>query len=170
MLAIDGNTFFGTRPNARIDAAPTTLVGELARHGIRRALTLSLRGLLYDHRLGNEETLRVCRDHPGLIPAATINLARYVGWEDDVDGCLREDFRAFRLAPDQQHWTVADTAFARFCARLAPRGIPLFFAISTGTQAREIAERTADHGLPVVLLLGSYANEAETIHLARRFS
>ncbi len=169
MLAIDANTFFGTRPNARIDAAPMTLAAELARHGIRGALTFSLRGILYDHRLGNAETLSVCRDHPGLIPAATINLARYLDWQEDVDWCLSQGFRAYRLAPDRQHWTVSDTAFARFCARLAPRPMPLFFEISTGTQAREIAECTADYGLPVVLLMGSYANEAETIHLARRF-
>src|SRR5262249_17816198 len=52
---------------------------------------------------------------------------------------------------------------------LAPSGLPLLFTIGTGTQAREIAARTADYGLPLVLLMGSYANEAETIHLTRRY-
>jgi predicted TIM-barrel fold metal-dependent hydrolase len=169
MLALDCNTSFGVRSDERTDSAAATLAEQLATHGVAGALTLSLRGVLYDHRLGNEETLRVCAAHPGLIPAATINLARYVGWEEDVDGCLARGFRAFRLFPDDQHWTVADTAFERLCAHVAPSHVPLLFTIGTGTQAREIAARTADFGLPVILLMGSYANEAETIQLTRRY-
>jgi predicted TIM-barrel fold metal-dependent hydrolase len=169
MLALDCNTLFGTRPDQRTDYRPETLVRQLAASGVHGALTLSLRGVLYDHRLGNEETLRVCRQYPGLIPAATIDLARYVDWQDDVDWCLARGFRAFRLFPEEQTWSVADTAFERLCEKLAPARVPLFFSISTGAEAREIASRTADYGLPVVLLQGSYANEAETIHLVQRY-
>jgi predicted TIM-barrel fold metal-dependent hydrolase len=169
MLAIDCNTFFGVRPDQRTNFGPAVLVEQLAASGVRGALTCSLRGVLYDHRLGNEETLRVCRQHPGLIPAATINLARYVDWEADVDWCVRNGFRAFRLFPDDQHWTVKGLAFARLCERLVPTGLPLFLTITGAEQAHELAVRTADYGLPLVLLLGSYSNEAETIHLTRRY-
>ena len=72
MLALDCNTFFGVRPEERTDHGAPTLVEQLAAHGVAGALTLSLRGVLYDHRLGNEETLRVCAAYPGLIPAATV--------------------------------------------------------------------------------------------------
>jgi predicted TIM-barrel fold metal-dependent hydrolase len=169
MLALDCNTVFGTRPDETTDYRVATLVRRLTSRGVHGALTLSLRGVLYDHRLGNEETLRVCQEYPGLIPAATINLAKYVGWQDDVDWCVARGFRAFRFFPEEQSWTIGESAFERLVERLASTGLPLFFTISSGAQAREIAERTADVGLPVVLLAGYYANEAETIHLARRY-
>lgn len=169
MLALDCNTVFGSRPDDRTDVRPATLAAMLAKSGVGGALTLSLRGVLYDHRLGNEETLRVCRQHLGFIPAATINLARYLDWLEDVEWCLAQGFRAFRLFPERQYWSVKDDAFRRLCERLAPARVPLFFAIADGAQATDVAERTADFGLPVVLLLGSYSNEAVTIHLARRY-
>lgn len=169
LLAIDCNTFFGERPNERIDAGPATLVGMLAKSGVAAALTLSLRGVLHDHRLGNQETLDVCRRYPQLIPVATINLARHVGWREDVDYCLAQGFRAFRFFPETQHWSVRDIAFRQLCERLAPTGVPLLFTLTDGNAANEIAERTADFGLPAVLLEGSYANEGTTIPLAQHY-
>jgi predicted TIM-barrel fold metal-dependent hydrolase len=142
----------------------------MAESGVAAALTLSLRGVHYDHQLGNQETLDVCRQYPQLIPAATINLSRYVGWRDDVDWCLANGFRAFRLFPDQQHWSVRDVLFQQLCERLAPARVPLFFTIAPGVDVNDIAERTADFGLSVVLLQGSYSNESVTIPLAQRYT
>jgi predicted TIM-barrel fold metal-dependent hydrolase len=169
MLAIDANTFFGVRPDRRTDYGAAALVGMMAESGVGAALTLSLRGVHYDHQLGNQETLDVCRQNPRLIPVATINLARHVGWRDDVDWCLGHGFRAFRFFPETQHWSVRDVGFQQLCERLSPARVPLFFTIADGTDANEIAERTADFGLPVVLLQGSYANESTTIALAQRY-
>jgi predicted TIM-barrel fold metal-dependent hydrolase len=169
MLAIDGNTFFGVRPDRRTDDGAATLVGLMAESGVAAALTLSLRGVLYDHQLGNRETLDVCRQYSQLIPVATINLARHVGWRDDVDWCLGQGFRAFRFFPETQHWSVRDVGFEQLCERLASARVPLFFTIVDGTDANEIAERTANFGLPVVLLQASYANESTTIALAQRY-
>jgi predicted TIM-barrel fold metal-dependent hydrolase len=146
-----------------------TLAGMLAESGVAAALTLSLRGVLYDHQIGNAETLDVCRRHPQLVPVATINLARHVGWREDVDWCLAQGFRAFRFFPTSQHWSVRDVGFRQLCERLAPTNVPLFFTIADGKEANEIAERTADFGLPVVLLQGAYANEGTTIPLAQRY-
>jgi predicted TIM-barrel fold metal-dependent hydrolase len=169
LLAIDCNTFFGVRPDQRTDDGPETLTRMLAESGVAAALTLSLRGVLYDHQLGNAETLEVCRRNPHLIPVATINLARHVRWREDVDWCLAQGFRAFRFFPASQHWSVRDVGFRQLCERLAPAKVPLFFTIADGQEANEIAERTADYGLPVVLLQGSYANEGTTIPLAQRY-
>ncbi|MGH2558684.1 MAG: amidohydrolase family protein [Thermomicrobiales bacterium] len=169
MLAIDCNTFFGVRPDQRTDYAVATLAGMMTESGVAGALTLSLRGVHYDHQLGNQETLDVCRRYPQLIPVATINLARHVGWREDVDWCLTQGFRAFRFFPATQHWSVRDAGFRQLCERLAPAKTPLFFTIADGNDANEIAERTADLGLPVVLLQGAYANESVTIALAQRY-
>ena len=116
MLAIDCNTCFGVRPDQRTDFSAATLVGMMADSGVAAALTLSLRGVHYDHQLGNQETLAVCRQHPQLIPVATINLARHVGWREDVDWCLSNGFRAFRFFPERQYWSVRDVGF-----RVVPR-------------------------------------------------
>jgi predicted TIM-barrel fold metal-dependent hydrolase len=169
MLALDCNTVFGVLPYPRTDYRPATLVRRLAASGVQGALTLSLRGVQYDHQLGNAETLQVCRQYPQLLPAATINLSRYLDWAADVDWCLAQGFRAFRLFPEEQAWSVREPGFQLFCERLAPTGLPLFFTIASGAEAAEIAERTAGYGLPVVLLLGAYASEATTIQLAQRY-
>jgi uncharacterized protein len=169
MLALDCNTLFGVRPDQRTDSSAATLVRRLAASGVAGALTLSLRGVHYDHRLGNAETLQVCRQYPQLLPAATLNLARHLAWQADVDWCLAQGFRAFRLFPEAQSWSVAEPGFRLLCERLAPTGLPLCFTIASGAEATAIAERTADYGLPVVLLLGAYASEATTIQLARRY-
>jgi predicted TIM-barrel fold metal-dependent hydrolase len=170
MLAVDCATTFGARPDRPVRGAPEALVARLAAGGVRGALTTSRRGVLYDHRQGNEETLRVCRRHPQLIPAATVNLTRYLDWEADVDWCLAQGFRAFRLFPEEQGWSVAGLPFRRLCEHLAPERCPLFLAHPSGERdALELAACTADLEVPVVLLHGSYANEATSIHLLQRY-
>jgi len=169
LVAVDCNTFFGVRPDQRTDFSPETLTGMMAESGVAGALTLSLRGVHYDHQLGNVETLDVCARFPQLIPAATINLARYVGRCEDVDWCLAQGFRAFRLFPLQQHWSIADGGFRELCEQLSPSRVPLFFTVAPGLDLNDLAERTADLDLPVVLLQGSYSDESRTLALAKRY-
>ncbi len=168
-MAIDCNTFFGVQPHKKSDVSVEVLTGMMAESGIAAALTLSLRGVHFDHHLGNLETLRVCRDHPELIPAATINLARYVGVQEEADWCLANGFRAFRFFPLEQHWTIKDPLFRMVCEQFAPARVPLFFTIAPGLDLNDLAERTSDLDLPVVLLQGAYADESRTIALARKY-
>ena len=169
LVAVDCNTFFGVRPDQRTDFSAETLTCMMAESGIAGALTLSLRGFHYYHQLGNAETLAICERFPQLIPAATINLARYVGWREDVDWCLAQGFRAFRFFPLEQHWSIKDVGFRQLCERLSPSRTPLFFTIAPGLDLNDLAERTADLGLPVVLLQGAYADESRTFALAKRY-
>ena len=81
MFAIDVNTSFGESPRHRTDLSLASLVEALDSHHIGLAFTHSWRGVRYSYSEANTETLEVAQVHPGLLPAATLDLRHYLGCE-----------------------------------------------------------------------------------------
>jgi predicted TIM-barrel fold metal-dependent hydrolase len=101
---IDVNTMFGVLPEAGLGVSADVLCAMARRAGIRRILTMSATGLMWDHRVGNEETLKAASVHEEILPVATVDPRRYFGGElvSLADkGCV-----AARLFPDTQGYSL----------------------------------------------------------------
>jgi len=99
------------------------------------ALSYSLKGVYYVHRTGNAETIAAAQTHPQIIPVATLDLREYLGWETEVDRCLKGGFRVFHFFPEAQAWSISSTFFRKVLDRLHDTGVRLIFTIDRGQAA-----------------------------------
>jgi predicted TIM-barrel fold metal-dependent hydrolase len=79
MQWIDGNTFFGSCPNRKLDVSPEDLVRLLKEGGVSRALTLSLVAPYLEAEEGNDLTRDASARHRELIPFGAVDPRRYTG-------------------------------------------------------------------------------------------
>jgi len=167
MLVFDVNTAFGRRTEFDYDLSLRCLTASLDAHQVAGALTYSLRGVHYQADAGNAETFAAAAAHPGLMPAATLDLREFIGWQAEVDACLRRGARAFAFFPELQGWSPAGAFFHKALDRLTGHGVALIFSAGAlaGAAGRidEIAGVTAGRGLPVIFTDVNYANMAEAI-------
>ena len=160
---IDINTFFGPSDRAGVKWTLDDLLGLIDRHGVERALTLSLRGVYYDFVAGNTDTLEVCRRHPELVPVATVDPRRYLECLDEVERCVDEGVRVFRFFPDVQAWPLEHVHFLRVCEAIADAGAAIMLPGSTAGAPSAAARLLGDLGTPVVILGVSYNTFAELL-------
>jgi len=104
-MIIDCNAFFGVWPQQNIDAEIETMIAKLKKYGIGRAVMCSLKGMMYDYKEGNEETIAAAADHPEIIPAATINPIKYTGG-DEISALKEAGFKVLRLVSEHQGWPI----------------------------------------------------------------
>lgn len=119
---IDVNTFFGFDRNRQRDYPLDDLLRLLDRHGVDRALTVSLRGAYYDFVAANNDVLAASREHPQLIPVATIHPGRYLGCVEEVRRCIGEGVLVFRFFADLQAWHPSELHFLRVAEAIAEHG------------------------------------------------
>ena len=170
-LTVDINTCFGTMPNSGTDLSLNHLLDGLRSHGVAGALTYSLAGCFFDHRLGNAETLDAARNHDLLFPVAVLHMKRFLDWREEVDRCLNQGvvaFRFFTTGPDLG-WRVRDLAFQDVLARLSNDRTPIMLSARGPDRLRTIAEVTADYQCPVILLGAYYEDLAELIAVMQRY-
>jgi len=170
MYVIDVNTAFGRHSEHDYDLSLNNLLAALDEHRVAGALSYSLRGVHYDPHTGNSESIAAARAHPHLIPVATLDLRDCLGWEDELAACLQQGAHVFRFFPQIQGWSIASRLFQQVLARLSSTGAALVFSTAEAGfdgwgAAEEIADITADHGLPVILTDTYYNNMAEVISL-----
>ena len=175
MFVIDVNTSFGESPRHRTDRSLARLVETLDGHHVGLAFTHSWRGVRYSYDDANTETLEAAQAHPGLLPVATLDLRHYLGWEREVERCLGEGIRLFRLFPEVQGWSISDSFFAALVAKLAgSQGAVMLSIAGAGMVAgvptpTTVGQITAPHGVPAILTAVNYHNMAETMAGMRRF-
>ncbi|MFP3903605.1 MAG: amidohydrolase family protein [Armatimonadota bacterium] len=162
-MIIDINTCFGQNPADSRDRSLELLETILDKHNVHRAMTYSLRGVLYDFVSGNDETLAVCEECEGLIPVATIDPRRHFGCLDEVERCVDRGVGAFRFFPDQQGWTIDSEPFMRICEEIAETAASVMLPAGSAGHQSLIAERIAPFGFPIVICGAGYATNAETI-------
>lgn len=173
MHVIDINTHFGSRSEYHYDLSLGELLRSLDAHSVAAAVTYSLRGVHYDPGAGNTETIAAGRAHPHLIPAATLDMRAYLGWELELDRCLAAGVRLFRFFPGIQAWDTNSVLFRRVLERLRGSGAVLIFSITEGGpfwgRAQEVAEVTGPFGMPVILTDTNYHNMAELISVMQEY-
>lgn len=104
MEIIDVNTIFGFFPREKVDISFKKLLEIMKKYNIRSCFSLSAEGIFYDFEEGNRETLETCKQHPEIIPVATIDLRKYFGKKNIIKNLTNEGFKALRLFPDFQGW------------------------------------------------------------------
>ncbi|MFQ6099388.1 MAG: hypothetical protein ACE5O2_16770, partial [Armatimonadota bacterium] len=127
---VDVLTTFGACPGRRADWSLDSLLSILDRHGVGKALSLSLKGVAYDFSEGNDETLQVSRRHPVIEPVATIDPRRHFGCVEEVSRRVEQGFRVFRFFPTEQGWPINFLPFRRLLERLAEHDVRLILPIA----------------------------------------
>jgi predicted TIM-barrel fold metal-dependent hydrolase len=127
-MIIDVNAGLGPYPFRRLrHTTPDALIPLLNRHGIDRAVVVSLPAVFYrDVHSGNEELFAATRASAGrLIPVATVN-PKYVGWERDLAGAVAEwRMRAVALWPEFHGYSLNDEQGRAALATIAGHGVPV---------------------------------------------
>ena len=190
-MLIDINTCFGSSPKRRVRYAasvtsarmfdespaphPTTqdvdwsldnLLAILDKHQVDRALTYSLRGKLYDFVSGNDETWQAARDHPQLVPVATIDPRRHFGCREEVQRCIDRGFSVFRFFPDEQGWGISALPFLNICEQLAEHDVAVMLPAGGWGQQTAIARAICPFGFNVVAMGATFTVIAESIAVA----
>lgn len=164
-LVIDSNTHFGFLPYRDTDVSVEKLLSLMHRNGVAGALTYSLKGVAYDFRDGNEETLAVCGANPELLPVATVDPRRYLGVIEEIAGCRERGFVALRLFPDQQGWKINSALFPPILRECERTGLPLIVSAAAGLT--DILRAVEGSTVPVIVTGIGYANLAEAIAVAQ---
>lgn len=168
-MVIDAHTHFGRLSFGRDDLSLETLLRELDRHGIDRALGASLKGAYCDFAEGNDETLRAARQHPQLVPMATVDPRRYLGCADEIARRAEQGFRALRVFPEAQGWPLEFLPFLNLLPLLARHGMTLLVSAAANGTATQLVRLLGDSGVAVVLLDVGYGSMAEAIAAARAY-
>ena len=192
-MLIDISTCFGKSPQRRVRHAdavtnarmfdepgpvrPTTqdvdwsldnLLTVLDRHQVTRALTYSLRGKRYDFVTGNDETCQAAREHPQLVPVATIDPRRHFGCREEVRRCIDRGFGVFRFFPDEQGWSISSLPFLNICEQLAEHRVAVMLPAGGWGQQTAIANLICPFGFTTVAMAATFGVVAESIAVARQ--
>ena len=100
-MTIDCNTLFGYWQKDLQDRSLERLLHILRTNGVDYALTASGRGVWDSFADGNEETLRVCAEHPELLPAMGARGRELAVTLYDARLVAREIVRIMGLARDE---------------------------------------------------------------------
>jgi predicted TIM-barrel fold metal-dependent hydrolase len=165
----DANTAFGSSPAKDADWSLGTLLRILEEHGVERALTISLRGKYYDFITGNDETLESCRNHPVLLPAATVDPRQYLDCSEEVRRCVDQGFLAFRFFPDSQGWPLEWLPFFEICELLAEHGLPIILPAMPAGTITQAGRHLAPYGMRVLFLGAGYGIMAEVIAAIKQY-
>jgi uncharacterized protein len=126
-MITDCNTLFGFWQKETADRSLPHLLHILGSNGIDRALTCSTRGVWDSFVEGNEETLRVCAEHPALLPVATVRPGDYYQCREEIASLRERGFAMVRFFPRTQLWEVTNLSFRRLLDSLVESGLPLLF-------------------------------------------
>lgn len=148
-LVLDCDTFFGQYPGERVDWSLPRLRGLLQRHQVGGALTTSLKGVLYSDAEGNQETQEAAAAHTELLPAATLDLRRCADPAGEVERLSDQGFRALRLFPQFQGWSLDSLGLHRTIQALDASGMLLLI---TAGQPSQLLPALEGVSLPVIAL------------------
>ncbi len=160
---VDMLTSFGIDRTREVNWGVDELLAILDRHEVERALTLSLRAVHYAGSEGNDETRDVCAQHAALEPVGVVDPRRYFDCFEEVRRRTDEGFRAFRFFPQEQGWSVQGANFLKICETLAELQARVLIGAGGAGQPTAIAARTAEMGLPVMLIGAGYSTMGEVM-------
>lgn len=169
MEIIDANTIFGVWPKREIDISLGRLLTIMKENNVTKSLSISMKGVLYDYEEGNLETLKMSQEYPEIIPVATIDLRKYYGKRGSVKKIVENGFKAIRLLPDFQGWTVNYEPFYNLWDELQSSStIPLIIT-ATGPGFITALSKLSNSGkVPVIITSVGYRLLAEAISVMKK--
>lgn len=165
---IDANTVFGPWPVVRADMPVARLVKALENHKVSKALAISTVGLLHNHGDGNAETLRLCSEHPILMPVATIDPRGYFGPPGLPAKLKEQGFRMFQFFPMLQEWRLDHAAFIDVLDEIEPTGLPVMMQARETGYPTALARSLSGHKSTFILEGISFENMAESVSVMRK--
>jgi predicted TIM-barrel fold metal-dependent hydrolase len=169
MRIFDAYCIFGRWPLEPRDVSLERLLQSLSDLGVEKGLACSLRGVFYDHGEGNAETLRACREHPRLVPAATLRPSAYALKGSLPAELAGQGFKLLRLFPDLQEWvTTEGVLLERILAECAEAGLPVAVSVAKKAGVASALARLAPKGCRVILSYVYYTPLAECLEVMRR--
>lgn len=149
---IDTDTIAGFWPQRPADISTGRLLQMMDQHDVAQACVVSARGIFYDDADGNTETLAWCRAEPRFTPVGTLDLRKFVGYQDEIQRLTAAGVKLWRLFPELQGWTLDLASFRRVLNALDNAGAVLFISGQPSTVVRA----TAGASLPIILGLHFY--------------
>lgn len=143
MNYFDANSWIGRWPFAWLDThTPRSLVAQLRRHGIRRALVSPLDAVLAPAPgPANRELLRTTRGVNPLVPVPVINPALQ-NWREELDVVTADPrVRAIRVLPNYHNYRLRSRAMNELATELVRRRLRLI------VQVRLVDERHEFHAM-----------------------
>ena len=156
---IDGGVFLGRDPTIDIGMTTADLLDRLAQCGAAKALALSFRGVYFDWREGNAETLDIAAHHSGtIIPMATVNMLAF-----DVGAGLMADFKkagfkALALFAHAQGWGYGDYVFKAAVGEAGQADMPVQVGLKTREDLAKVAANAGDATVLIRWMRGSGYN------------
>ncbi len=151
MRILDSFCLFGRWPKEPRDVSLAKLLEVLGELGIDKGVCVSLRGVFVPGEEGNAETLRICRENPRLVPAATINPLAYHSRQNLPAELARQGFRMLRLFPREQGWTVHNVVVERILAECTEANLPVAFPIGKFSDVASAIGWIAPRGCRLIL-------------------
>lgn len=132
-IVIDANTIFGSMwPLERRDISIEKLKRDMGRFEVNKAITLSARGIFYDHVLGNDETSKVCSEDTRFIPALTIDPRVFTDDDKEIEKRTLEGFRILRLFPEFQGFNIQSGHVRRMLVKAMESSLLLMMPVQVG--------------------------------------
>jgi len=164
---IDANAFFGTYPKRKVDGSPKSLVTLLKKNGVDLALAVSMKGVFYDYREGNDETLRICSEEHMLLPVGTIDPRRYYGDKGEIERFSQTGFKLVRLFPEYQGWPIDYAPLKMLMREIDDMGMPLMITANAYGMSTAIAELHSSFSFPIILASIGYWTMSEAIAIMK---
>jgi predicted TIM-barrel fold metal-dependent hydrolase len=135
----------------------------MGKYGVAKALTYSLKGVMYDFVEGNDETLEVTSKNPQLLPVATVDPRRYIGVVEEVNKRREQGFVGLKVFPDSQHWRLDSVLFHPIVCELERLKMPLMVECLSAGSPSQLLRAVEGTTFPVIMCGIGYANLAEAI-------
>jgi len=165
MGILDVNTAFGFYPYRKLDTSLETLKGILGNYNAR-AFSLSLKGVFYDAREGNEETLNLIgRDN--IYPVATYDPRAYPRDIEYLEDLISRGFLAIAFFPRMQGWTVDFAPFRMVLDIIEAESFPVVIHTGGYGEITKISILAEEIENPVIISGTGYSNLSEAIAVAQ---
>lgn len=126
MRLIDMHTHLPSeRSPAWASWTPESTLARMDSEGVERAVVMTLDGLAYDPRRGNDVLAEACAHHPERLVAAGTVDPRRPDAADDVRRCADRGFRAIKLHPWLQGFSPLESYMDPVARAAADCGLPL---------------------------------------------
>jgi predicted TIM-barrel fold metal-dependent hydrolase len=172
-MIIDTGVFLGHDPTIELGLPQADLMARLRSFGARHALATSFRGIYYDYREGNAETLASSRDSNGFIqPLATVNPLSYDQNEAYFLQLKQDGFRVVGLFPQWQGWSWQSASAAAVMRGIAGVGLTALLSVVQPQDLAQAAELTGRSNCRAIIRWlgrGMYSAVADILALARQY-
>jgi predicted TIM-barrel fold metal-dependent hydrolase len=166
LFVIDCDICFGTQSSWAPDVAAGDLIKWERSNGVAYGLACSVKSRAFDARIGNDEALRAAREHPGILPVASVDPREHCRFEAEIARVAELGFAAVRVFPELQQWPVDSLLFSRVVNACAQHCMPLMVSANASGRASEVV-RLAHHTTSPIILLGvSYNTLSEALAAA----